>query len=128
VWKNARINNIEMPTVWIITDHMYVKNFPLSHIFPFIMRSAFAGCMNMKVHSGQLAPQTTPIPKTVGKVVFVSDKCPVVLISHADLVAKKDLSLQLKAAFGVEGMGIIAVSGVPGYATARSALLPLAYR
>ena len=39
-----------------------------------------------------------------------------------------DLSTEIEAAFGPEGLGIIVVDGVPAYAAARAALLPLASR
>ena len=39
-----------------------------------------------------------------------------------------DLSAEIEAAFGPEGLGIIVVDGVPHYAAARAALLPLASR
>ena len=37
-----------------------------------------------------------------------------------------DLSAQVEAAFGPEGLGICVVDNVPGYADARAKLLPLA--
>lgn len=39
-----------------------------------------------------------------------------------------DLSEKVEAAFGPEGLGICNVSGVPGFAENRQALLPLAQR
>ncbi|CAI5494897.1 unnamed protein product [Closterium sp. Naga37s-1] len=52
----------------------------------------------------------------------------VVRVSFADLKEGKDLSAQIEAAFGPGGLGIIAVSDVPGYPEAREQLLPLALR
>lgn len=37
-----------------------------------------------------------------------------------------DLSAQIEAAFGPDGLGICVVNGVPGYEAARAVLLPLA--
>ena len=39
-----------------------------------------------------------------------------------------DLSAAIEAAYGPEGLGILVVDGVPGYAEKRAALLPLASR
>ncbi|CAI7796966.1 unnamed protein product, partial [Closterium sp. NIES-54] len=50
----------------------------------------------------------------------------VVRVSFADLKEGNDLSAQIEAAFGPGGLGIIAVSDVPGYPEARERLLPLA--
>jgi hypothetical protein len=53
----------------------------------------------------------------------------VVTVSYAALSdPSADLSAAIEAAFGLEGLGIVAVDGVPGYAEARSSLLPLAAR
>ncbi|CAI7784623.1 unnamed protein product, partial [Closterium sp. NIES-53] len=52
----------------------------------------------------------------------------VVRVSFADLKEGNDLSAQIEAAFGPGGLGIIAVSDVPGYPEARERLLPLALR
>ncbi|CAI5485080.1 unnamed protein product [Closterium sp. Yama58-4] len=52
----------------------------------------------------------------------------VVRVSFADLKEGNDLSAQIEAAFGPGGLGIIAVSDVPGYPEARQRLLPLALR
>ncbi|GLD99924.1 hypothetical protein PINS_up008652 [Pythium insidiosum] len=50
------------------------------------------------------------------------------VVAFADLVAKKDLSQQIEAAFGYDGMGILAVSGVPELDAKRMDLLPLAFK
>lgn len=50
-----------------------------------------------------------------------------VTISYAQLASPaSDLSDAIEAAFGPSGLGLILVEGVPGYAAARSSLLPLA--
>ena len=41
---------------------------------------------------------------------------------------ESDLSREIEEAYGPEGLGILAVDGVPGYAEKRAALLPLASR
>ncbi|KAL1496552.1 hypothetical protein AB1Y20_014158 [Prymnesium parvum] len=51
---------------------------------------------------------------------------PVVTLDYADLAAGKDLSAAIGAAYGYDGLGILAVRGVPGVREAREALLPLA--
>jgi isopenicillin N synthase-like dioxygenase len=50
----------------------------------------------------------------------------VVVIDYADLVAGKDLSKEIERAYGFEGLGLLAVRGVPSFAEKRQALLPLA--
>lgn len=52
----------------------------------------------------------------------------VVELTYSDLVAGKDLSAEIKQAYGPDGLGILTVSGVPGYMEKRKALLPLAQR
>jgi hypothetical protein len=50
-------------------------------------------------------------------------------LRYEDLVREgADLSPQVEAAFGAEGLGLLTVSGVPGVAERRRALLPLARR
>lgn len=54
---------------------------------------------------------------------------PVVLLHYEDLVeGKKDLSASIAAAYGSDGLGIVAIKGVPGFVKARADLLPLAQR
>lgn len=54
---------------------------------------------------------------------------PVVLVEYADLAnPEADLSASIREAYGYEGLGLLAVRGVPGVADKREALLPLAYR
>ncbi|DBA03215.1 TPA: hypothetical protein N0F65_003935 [Lagenidium giganteum] len=50
------------------------------------------------------------------------------VVSHQDLVDGVDLSKQIEKAFGYDGMGILAVSNVPGLDAKREALLPLAFK
>jgi isopenicillin N synthase-like dioxygenase len=51
-------------------------------------------------------------------------------IPYAELLAAADAALapRLAAALGPDGLGLLTVSGVPGFAAARAALLPLARR
>eukprot|EP00928_Gymnodinium_smaydae_P005965 TRINITY_DN12070_c0_g2_i1.p1 TRINITY_DN12070_c0_g2~~TRINITY_DN12070_c0_g2_i1.p1 ORF type:complete len:404 (+),score=84.26 TRINITY_DN12070_c0_g2_i1:72-1283(+) len=50
----------------------------------------------------------------------------VIILEYSDLLAGKDLTAQVAAAFGPCGLGILAVRGVPGLVEARRRLLPLA--
>lgn len=49
-----------------------------------------------------------------------------VVLSYADLQNGADLSAKIEAAFGQQGLGILAVEGVPDLEAKRGALLPLA--
>ena len=40
----------------------------------------------------------------------------------------KDLSKEIETAYGPDGLGILAVRGVPGYQEARKEMLPLAQK
>ena len=52
---------------------------------------------------------------------------PIVIIDFSELSSpRSSLGVQLSAAFGLDGLGILCVRGVPGYVRARSRLLPLA--
>ena len=57
-----------------------------------------------------------------------SELTDVVVLQYDDLVADRDLTASIKAAFGPDGLGILAVQGVPEVARQRQALLPLAPR
>eukprot|EP00946_MAST-07B_sp_MAST-7B-sp1_P003780 g3780.t1 len=57
-----------------------------------------------------------------------SELTDVVVLQYDDLVADRDLTASIKAAFGPDGLGILAVQGVPDVARQRQALLPLAPR
>jgi isopenicillin N synthase-like dioxygenase len=50
----------------------------------------------------------------------------IVCLKYSDLLAEKDLSLQISEAFGEHGLGILAVTGVPDCSKKRSRLLQLA--
>jgi isopenicillin N synthase-like dioxygenase len=54
--------------------------------------------------------------------------CDVPVVRFEDLVSHADLSAQIEAAFGYDGMGILAVSGVPELDAKRMTLLPLAFQ
>ena len=56
----------------------------------------------------------------------VAERHTPVEIAYADLERGADLSAAIEAAFGVDGLGILTVSGVPELAEARGELLPLA--
>ncbi|GMF37760.1 unnamed protein product [Phytophthora fragariaefolia] len=49
------------------------------------------------------------------------------VVAYGDLAAQKDLSAEVEQAFGREGLGVLAVSGVPELDARRSELLPLAF-
>eukprot|EP00301_Raphidiophrys_heterophryoidea_P013405 c2080_g1_i1.p1 GENE.c2080_g1_i1~~c2080_g1_i1.p1 ORF type:complete len:379 (-),score=79.54 c2080_g1_i1:800-1936(-) len=49
-----------------------------------------------------------------------------VILNYDDLVAGKDLSHEIAKAYGFEGLGLLAVKGVPDFARRRNRLLPLA--
>ena len=53
-------------------------------------------------------------------------KAEVVTLSYEALLRGDDLSAEVEKAFGVDGLGILTVSGVPGLAETRESLLPLA--
>jgi len=48
-------------------------------------------------------------------------------LAYADLIAGADLTATIERAFGVDGLGILAVTGVPNLEECRAELLPLAY-
>ena len=50
----------------------------------------------------------------------------IVTLPYAALARGDDLSAQIEAAYGVDGLGILTVSGVPKLSEARNGLLPLA--
>ena len=56
-----------------------------------------------------------------------SSSCIVPTVSYASLQNKEELSTTIGAAFGANGMGLLAVGGLPQLDTLRTALLPLAY-
>lgn len=56
------------------------------------------------------------------------ESCDVPVVSYEDLVNKADLKTVIEEAFGYDGMGILAVSGVPGLNPKRETLLPLAFQ
>jgi isopenicillin N synthase-like dioxygenase len=49
-----------------------------------------------------------------------------IVINYNDLVEMKDLSQQIEAGYGPDGLGLIAVQGIPDYQQKREKLLPLA--
>lgn len=55
----------------------------------------------------------------------VKEGCETVELDYNDLVAGVDLTAEIERAFGVDGAGFLTVRNVPGYAEARSRLLPL---
>jgi hypothetical protein len=57
-----------------------------------------------------------------------TDQYEVVVVEHADLMAEKDLSATIETAFGYDGVGVLAVRGVPDLERRRKDLLPLAHR
>jgi isopenicillin N synthase-like dioxygenase len=61
-------------------------------------------------------------------VARTSELTDVVVLRYDDLAAGSDLTASISTAFGPDGLGILAVSGVPDVARQRQALLPLAPR
>ena len=51
---------------------------------------------------------------------------PVVSLAYEALMRGDDLSDEIEKAYGVDGLGILTVEGVPGLAEVRRSLLPLA--
>jgi isopenicillin N synthase-like dioxygenase len=51
-----------------------------------------------------------------------------VILSYEKLLNGDDLTEEIAKAYGVDGLGILTVEGIPELADARSNLLPLAYR
>lgn len=64
---------------------------------------------------------------TAGDVKYLPNTN-VVVLDYNDLVAEKDLTASIAAAYGFEGLGLLAVSNVPGVKEKRQALLPLAHK
>ena len=75
-------------------------------------------------------PSASPSPAmTALPVEFAAPGNPVVSLPYSDLLRDDvDLSASIAAAFGEDGLGLLVVSGVPGYPQLRSRLLPLAAR
>ena len=81
---------------------------------------------------------TPPAPPAAPAAPAAIDCTEMVVISYADLVAAShpsaspellsSLQSSVSAAFGYDGMGILAVSGVPSLSPLRARLLPLAAR
>jgi hypothetical protein len=51
-----------------------------------------------------------------------------ITLKYTDLLAGADLTAEVAAAFGYDGLGILAVEGVPDFADQRRKLLPLGRR
>jgi hypothetical protein len=61
--------------------------------------------------------------------VEYAEASPVVVIDYADLVAdSQQLGASIAAAYGFDGLGILAVKNVPRLTELRKDLLPLAFR
>ncbi|TMW55121.1 hypothetical protein Poli38472_013883 [Pythium oligandrum] len=75
---------------------------------------------------------TRPMTNQMRRFASISGQdvsaCDVPVVSYQDLVEKADLGDKIEAAFGYEGMGILAVSGVPQLDPKRMELLPLAFK
>jgi len=52
----------------------------------------------------------------------------VVTVSYQDLVDGKDISEQLSAAYGPNGLGVITISGIPNWNELRQKVLPLSHK
>ena len=62
------------------------------------------------------------------RAASMGDKQGLVIIEYADLVAGKDLSEVILRAFGTEGLGALAVRGIPNYAELRAASLAQSHK
>lgn len=51
--------------------------------------------------------------------------CEIVELDYNDLIADKDLTEQIRKAYGFDGVGLLTVKNVPNYVEARKKLLPL---
>lgn len=51
-----------------------------------------------------------------------------VTLKYEDLVAGKDLTKEISEAFGVNGLGALTISGIPGYAEKRKKLLAMGHK
>ena len=61
-------------------------------------------------------------------VKHVENSGGVVLLEYEDLIANKDLTASIAEAYGFEGLGILAVRGVPEFVERRQNLLPVSWR
>ncbi|MES1913705.1 MAG: hypothetical protein MHM6MM_005873 [Cercozoa sp. M6MM] len=61
-------------------------------------------------------------------VHYLSEETPVVLLQYEDLVNGADLRKAIGAAYGEDGLGVLAVRGVPGVQEKRMAALPMAFK
>jgi len=66
------------------------------------------------------------MPVAEADVSGMRDTSDVVTVTFEDLTAGKDLKEEIRRAYGPGGVGLLLVSGVPGLAQAREALLPQA--
>ena len=62
------------------------------------------------------------------KVTKVDVHSSIVILDYTDLVNNSNLSDEISAAFGGDGLGILCVRNIPGYIDARATLLPLAQK
>lgn len=52
----------------------------------------------------------------------------IVTLQYDDLVAGKDVSEDILQAYGPDGLGALTIAGIPGYAEARRALIPMSHK
>jgi isopenicillin N synthase-like dioxygenase len=78
------------------------------------------------------AKKATTVKRTSKTSAVGIDETPreyqVVVVEYDDLLADKDLSAEIETAFGYDGVGVLAVRGVPDLQERRKELLPLAHR
>ena len=77
--------------------------------------------------AGAAAPAHDPKARSALQSIHTPVDADVVVLRYSDLVSGADLSSEIERAFGYDGLGLLAVSGVPQLAERRAALLPLAH-
>lgn len=69
-----------------------------------------------------------PLARSFTSTAVLSAKGEVVTLQYADLASGKDLSKDILAAYGPKGLGALTIAGIPGYAEARKALIPMSHK
>ena len=77
--------------------------------------------------AGAAAPAHDPKARSALQSIHTPVDADVVVLRYSDLISGADLSSEIERAFGYDGLGLLAVSGVPQLAERRAALLPLAH-
>eukprot|EP00741_Cyanophora_paradoxa_P016015 tig00000042_g15461.t1 len=111
-----------------------------------LVRPSFLGQWSFQADRFILQQRTRALPPAIGaggvaglraqanEVVVADSDCaldPVMaegvqIVEYADLLAGRDITEQIRLAYGEGGLGILLVRGIPGFSEKRSRLLPLA--